>query len=360
MQAPIIYESTLPSQWPGALQRLDCCPVCTGTHRELELNQLSDVTFGVAPGVWTLWRCGDCGVFYLDPRPDEDSIQLAYADYYTHMPSAEPQPKDRTAWWRSAIGNSYRNWAFGTNRRPALPLGYLIAMLSPHHAHRIGRERRGLDRVQSGLHRLLDVGCGNGEFLQLARQLGWRGYGIDSDPVARVLAREHGVILGSRIQELGESYNGVFDAVTLSHVIEHVHQPSDVLSHCYRVLRPGGYLWLETPNGKSVGYAVYGRYWRGLECPRHLVLFNRGALHACLEKAGFVDIKIRSTNDVTAPMFYRSELARSGDVAERPTRQLSSEAVLKLRAAIRDARGIVRADPGRSEFLCIVGVRPPG
>ncbi len=345
-------------EWPGTLEYLGQCPVCTAKRRELELDQLSDVTFGLAPGKWTLWRCIACGILYLDPRPDEASIHFAYGDYYTHEPPVDPQPKNALSWWRSAIGNGYRNWLLGTKRRPALAIGAFVTMLSPNNAQRIRRESRGLGAVRQGSRRLLDVGCGNGAFLSLARQLGWDGYGIDSDTTATAVASKHGQMLGSRIQDIEDSYSGFFDAVTLSHVIEHVHEPLGVLRSCYRVLRPGGFLWLETPNCHSVGYALFGRHWRGLECPRHLTLFHLRALHSCLSEAGFVRIETNPTSDVTVSMFTSSELAKSGDISERSGRRLPDATVLAIKAAVRNARAIVSKDADRSEFVSVVGYRP--
>ncbi|MCK5664178.1 MAG: methyltransferase domain-containing protein, partial [Thiotrichaceae bacterium] len=52
-----------------------------------------------------------------------------------------------------------------------------------------------------------------------------------------------------------------FDVITLSHVIEHVHQPVEVLKYCYSLLKPDGFLWLETPNIESEGYRLFGANW---------------------------------------------------------------------------------------------------
>ena len=69
-----------------------------------------------------------------------------------------------------------------------------------------------------------------------------------------------------------------FDAVIMSHVIEHVPQPRELLAECARLLKLGGRLVMLTPNAESFGLDYYGRCWRGLEPPRHLQIFSQPAL----------------------------------------------------------------------------------
>src|SRR5690606_4600196 len=72
-----------------------------------------------------------------------------------------------------------------------------------------------------------------------------------------------------------------------SHVLEHVYDPSGLLSECYRLLKPGGHLRVVVPNPKSWGHKLFGSRWRGLEPPRHLHLFTPEALRMLSERAGF-------------------------------------------------------------------------
>lgn len=140
--------------------------------------------------------------------------------------------------------------------------------------------------------RLLDVGCGNGVFLLRAQAAGWRVEGIEPDPRAVAAAQRSG--LDVQVGTLDDfCADGVFDAVTASHVIEHVHEPGRFLRQIANVLRAGGELWLATPNAAGPGHRHYGRAWRGLEPPRHLTVFSRGALQQLLERAGFTEIRFR-------------------------------------------------------------------
>lgn len=72
-----------------------------------------------------------------------------------------------------------------------------------------------------------------------------------------------------------------------SHVIEHVFDPVEMIDLMWAALRPGGVLLLATPNASSDVHLHFGRHWRGLEAPRHLVLFTESTLTKLLVSAGF-------------------------------------------------------------------------
>lgn len=345
-------------QWPGGLEEVQRCPICADTRRERTLGDLRDGSFGAAPGIWRLKRCLGCRAIYLDPRPDPSSIHLAYRDYYTHAP-APADVGGVSGWWKKALSNGYRNRVFATHLRPSLAVGGVVMPLFAARAARIRLEDRGLGRAQGTGQRMLDVGCGNGQFLKWARQLGWNCYGIEVDAAAAAVARGHGIeIVGSDLRELGQAHDRTFDAITLSHVIEHVYDPIDTLRQCWRLLKPGGYLWIQTPNTDSVGYEIYGADWRGLEAPRHLVLFNLASLSWSLERAGFEGIRILPPADVAEPVFMLSASIRLGRIAEKDATPLPQDVRESTRVATRQARALVRRNPGRSEFVTAIAYRP--
>ncbi|MFY9244135.1 MAG: class I SAM-dependent methyltransferase, partial [Polaribacter sp.] len=140
---------------------------------------------------------------------------------------------------------------------------------------------------------LLDYGCANGDFLTVARSMGWSVKGVDFDPIAVELARGKGLdvdLIEAGELQMGE---GLYDVITLSHVLEHVHDPLELISDLFRLLKPGGVLWLETPNISCMGHRIFGRFWYGLDPPRHLLIFSSRALRAILAGAGFRDIRTR-------------------------------------------------------------------
>jgi SAM-dependent methyltransferase len=152
---------------------------------------------------------------------------------------------------------------------------------------------RHLPRARHGMNRVLDVGCGNGKFLQFAVEAGWTATGVDSDPLAVKFAQSKGLDVRLADACALPFPSGSFDYITASHVLEHVHGPMALLHECRRILMPSGRLWLETPNVGSLGHAVFGRAWRGLEPPRHLAIYSRSALLSMLRDAGFESARFR-------------------------------------------------------------------
>jgi SAM-dependent methyltransferase len=285
--------SGLPEWPPASLERVLTCPVCKSEDRTVMHAQLIDDTFHAAPGHWMMQRCSACGSGYLDPRPTADSIGAAYVQYYTHAAGPRVSGPGLKAALRGLANRVTR--AYFASLRDRTPAGnspldtFLAAALRslPFCRELIDAQYRHLRRPEPGSDRLLDIGCGNGEFLARARDLGWQVEGVDFDPKAVAAARAAG--LEVRIGSI-ESYSRVreqFDVVTCSHVIEHVYDAHQLVATIHQILKPGGRLWVETPNIESAGHAVFGKSWRGLEAPRHLCIFNFRTLSKLLVDAGF-------------------------------------------------------------------------
>jgi 2-polyprenyl-3-methyl-5-hydroxy-6-metoxy-1,4-benzoquinol methylase len=134
---------------------------------------------------------------------------------------------------------------------------------------------------------VLDVGCGAGSYLDLMRALGWsRTVGVDISQSAVESAR--GLGLEAYAGELADANfrDGEFDAVSLSHTLEHVGDPVGLLREVKRVTKPGGRVAIVVPNVQSVSSRIFGQRWVGLETPRHLVNYSKDALAKVLDEAG--------------------------------------------------------------------------
>ena len=169
-----------------------------------------------------------------------------------------------------------------------------------------------LDAVPPG--RLLEVGCGNGERLAHMRSLGWEVMGQEIDSVAAETVRKvYGIDCHQGSMETLDRDLGIFDAIIMSHVIEHVHDPVALLSACYQLLNQGGRIVITTPNVESFGHQKLGSTWRGLEPPRHLHLFTCRTLVKISNMAGF-NLERCWTTAVNARIFRLS----SGIQVKRP------------------------------------------
>lgn len=341
--------------WPeDGIEEVSACPVCGAQRRRLLYEDLTDRIFFCAPGKWSMYACGECGTVYLDPRPNQAAIGLAYSVYFTHQQGndVDVMPKGLVARLRRLVGNSYRNWRYGTSTRPSFPLGFLLALLMPEKRRAIDASMRHMPKPNSGA-RLLDFGCGNGEFLEVIKNAGWEVRGIDFDLEAVKAAKHKGLdVIQGGVDELAQ-FDGMFDQITLSHVIEHVHQPERLLSLCYRALKPDGRLWLETPNINAQGHEKYGVNWRGLEPPRHLMLFNQQSLTLLLNKAGFQRIEIMPHNPVIPTVFGASEAIEAG---EDPWTQAGKWASL-LQHQWKTYREAAAKDPMKREFLTVAAIK---
>lgn len=301
---------------PNDLERVASCPICSSGERNILYAGLTDRVFCVADGEWNLYECSKCLSGYLDPRPTVESIGRAYSDYYTHLTEDHAIVR-RVGLLRSVLHDlisGYQNKKYGVKRRPAHTAGQWLIPLIPSLCAAADAECRHLPKLPTAGGRLLDIGCGNGGFLVLAAQAGWHVEGIDFDPVAVATARGRGLSVRQGGSDMLSGEEEQFDVITLCHVIEHVHHPETLLRDIYKSLKPGGTLWLDTPNLNSVGARRFGGAWRDLDPPRHLVLFNPASLKSCLQAAGFTSLKQYWRGMSVFDVFAASEAIQRGDV----------------------------------------------
>lgn len=285
-------------------------------------KDLTDRLFG-SWGSWNLKKCSNqnCGLVWLDPMPLPQDIEKAYANYYTH---ATRNGTSRSGILKRAFRQAKENYwdrAYGYHQESCSAftstLGTLLRF-SPIHRREADADVRFLPANPGG--RLLDVGCGSGDWLLDMQRRGWRVEGLDFDENAVAVARNRGldVAVGS-LEEQSFQHNR-FDAITLSHVIEHVPDPVQTLTECAKILKPGGRLVLFTPNADSLSHRFFKESWRGLEPPRHLHLFSLQSMRRALEEAGFKSISMLPF--IVTSVIYESILLRWGrtDIMKAPAR----------------------------------------
>lgn len=274
-------------------EKVPQCPLCEAEKRKVLYTNLSDRLFG-ASGEWTFKECRGCGLVFLDPRPTVKDLWKVYANYYTHY--AKATPKSLASRLRRYVRGGYLAVELGHVRRVTLlqRLTGLLAYLHPAEREIIKSSVMYLLQKRRG--RALDVGCGPGEVLKELRSLGWEVEGVDFDArAAEAAAQSYG--LKVRVGTLeDQSYPSEhFDAVGMSHVIEHAHDPVALLAECWRILKPGGCLVVATPNVRSLGHRLSGSSWSSLVPPSHLWLFSSTTLLRAACEAGIPRAKVRTT-----------------------------------------------------------------
>lgn len=141
------------------------------------------------------------------------------------------------------------------------------------------RRARLLDRF-GGRGSMLDVGCGDGSFLEAARLRGWQVAGTELNAAP---ARARGLAVCASLAEA----EGPFDCATLWHSLEHFRDPRATLAQVRERLAPGGSALIAVPDAGGAQARLFGARWRHLDVPRHLFHFTRASLAALLDRTGF-------------------------------------------------------------------------
>lgn len=288
--------------WPAAdIDQLDCCPVCGSLNTRLLYDRLTDTFMRCAPGMWAMHRCGNCETAFINPRPSSSSIHRAYTRYYTHdsLKAGHDDGGTTKDSLRRIVKNSYLKYLFGRGEE-SVPsfwlIGFLLTCLGKNVGHKAEVWVRNLPKA-APQSRLLDIGCGDGSFLKIAESAGYESLGIDPDSEAVARANRLGLtVLVSSAYEI-PLVDNYFDRVTLNHVIEHVHFPLKALKSAYRLLKPGGILWLATPNINCSEHSAQQRRWFHLDPPRHLMLYSQKGITNILQVTGFSAIIFHNQAD---------------------------------------------------------------
>jgi len=228
------------------------CPLCSQDNAAPVFT--AEDRLRLAPDSFTLVRCAGCGLVYLNPRPDDRELLGYYPETYWG---------DRQKGVREILRGLEERFK---------------------EAYKV----RAVARAGLAHGRVLDVGCGRGEFLAMLRGKGFEVVGLEPGPeAARRGAEEYGldIINGS----LGQARlpEASFDAATLWHVLEHLPDPLGALMELRKALKPGGMLFVAAPDFGSWQAGRYEADWLGVDAPRHLTHFTRQTLSAMLSRAGF-------------------------------------------------------------------------
>lgn len=239
------------------------CPVCyTAGSAVYALGR--DRLFGLAQGIYALYRCRLCGCIFQHPLPDDKALAEFYPQEY---------------WWSEAHSGGRVTRLF---RR--LEKSYREFVVADHVRFLVSCAR---GNPNSG-KLLLDIGCGSGTFLHVARLHGFVPHGMDASAQAVEIARrQYGLPvrqgeIGSKIWE-----DLRFDFITMFHVLEHIPDPRRALRYAGELLKPGGTLIIQVPNVSSIQARVFRSLWYGLDVPRHVINFTPKALGFLLRDTGF-------------------------------------------------------------------------
>ncbi|MBK9275881.1 MAG: class I SAM-dependent methyltransferase [Flavobacteriales bacterium] len=262
------------------------CPVCGAIDHRPIVERAKD----------HLVRCGACGMVFTGLEPTMEELAAYYGDYpvHEHLSPVTIKRYDELV------------EAFARYRRTG---------------------------------RMLDVGCGAGIFLERARLKGWEVHGTEFGQRALASCRSRGIAIIEGPLDPANYPAASFDVVCSFEVMEHLTDPGAELRRMASLLRPGGAVYITTPNYRSTGRFLAGRAWNVVNYPEHLNYFTPRTLTRLAERCGLrprwvrttgVSIQRVLTRGSQDPSRRRSASAVQEDLRERLERNVLNRAVKRL------------------------------
>ena len=219
-------------------------------------------------------ECLSCGLQYTMPRPSKDKIGEYYKseEYYSHQ----------------------------ENKKGFIPKLYeAIKKVNLKHKNKIAAKGLQIGKV-------LDIGCGVGDFIHTAEEKGWEGLGVEPSEEAKAIAstRIKGNIINS--EEIEKLPNESFDLITMWHVLEHVDDLKWQVAQLQRLIKPNGRIVIAVPNYKSYDGQYYKEHWAAYDVPRHLNHFNRQTITKIFKTKG---LELKKTDKLIWDAYYISYMS---------------------------------------------------
>lgn len=248
------------------------CPVCNSAN----INPLLTVKdYSVSGEDFVVWQCADCTLRFTQDVPDQDSIGPYYAsqDYISHSNTD-----------KGSLNKLYQ-------RVRKFTLSQKAALISEN-------------TKQKG--NILDVGAGIGAFLSVMKEKGWQVKGIEPDEGARKNAEQLFHLPLEPSSALFKLVPNSYDAVTLWHVLEHVHDLHNYVEQLNALLTQDGKIFIAVPNYTSGDAAAYRNYWAAYDVPRHLYHFTPASIEKLVSLHG---LKLVAKKPMWFDAFYISLLS---------------------------------------------------
>ena len=249
------------------------CPVCNSNNIQ---EQLSAKDYTVSKNNFSIWHCNACTARFTQDVPGQDAIGAYYAseNYISHSDT------------KKGIINS---------------LYHLVRKRTLSAKRRLVINETGITKGT-----ILDIGCGTGAFLNTMKEAGWNITGLEPDNVARTKAVELYNIQPQESGKLFELAPASFNAITMWHVLEHVHELHAYIKQIENLLAPGGKAFIAVPNYTSKDADNYAAHWAAYDVPRHLYHFSPQSMEILLSQHG---LKLTAVKPMWFDSFYVSILS---------------------------------------------------
>ena len=249
------------------------CPVCGSADIK---NVLSVKDYTVSGENFSIAECNNCSLRFTQDVPDAASISPYYKS---------------------------ENYISHTNTSKGL-----INRLYQFVRKRTLKQKQRLIEKATGVTKgnLLDVGSGTGTFAAAMKEAGWQVTGLEPDADARAVGKQSYNIELEDISNFYQLPADSYDAITMWHVLEHVHDLQGYMAKLKSLLKENGKLFIAVPNYTSKDAAVYNEHWAGYDVPRHLYHFSPKAMQMLVKKHG---LKLLQYKPMWFDSFYVSMLS---------------------------------------------------
>ncbi len=238
------------------------CPLCASSHSGFYLATPDRFDLQ-SRRLYNLVRCSDCAFVYLNPRPleEQSGVFYKYAEYSPHLTG---------------------------NRQLSLQEKLYVRLRDFNNRNK----RKFIEKEKSQRTKVLDIGCGTGEFLQEMQNAGWHVHGVERDPDAAGAARDEKNLAVTKGTLADLPLNTTtFEVITLWHVFEHIYQPVTEIERIRARLTDDGVLVIAVPNCAGLDAAFYRQNWIAWDTPRHVNHFHLKSLQKFMELHKFILIK---------------------------------------------------------------------
>jgi SAM-dependent methyltransferase len=249
------------------------CPGCKSKNFPPVLKAKDHLVSGE---IFQISECNECHLRFTNPIPDETEIGKYYQsqDYISHTNTSE-----------GFINKIYQ-------------LVRSVTLLNKKNLiQKAAKLRAG---------KIMDIGCGTGEFLNMMHKAGWNVSGLEPDEGARRLANSNYQLQISPPDKLFELSENSFDVITMWHVLEHVHRLDDYMDQISKILKPDCTLFIAVPNYTSFDANHYNHDWAAYDVPRHLYHFSPQSMIKLLDRFHF---KLEKMKRMPFDSFYVSMLS---------------------------------------------------
>jgi len=233
------------------------CVICLGRLNNDDFKVKDSLVSG---DYFSILECKNCGLGHTCPVPAEHNLGYYYksVEYFSHT------DKPRS----------------------------LLQVVYQHVRKIMITKKIGfINKYSKNGKRILDYGCGTGDFLAKCVEKGWGACGLEPDIDARKIAeKSHNIKIADNLNELEHAETETFDVITLWHVIEHVYNLNETMIRLKKLLSENGVLVLAVPNRESYDAKHYKTKWGGYDVPRHLHHFNDKAIQSLAKRHGLIVI----------------------------------------------------------------------